>query len=186
MQQRYDGGADPTRQDPALYSVAVSERAGREQVDLDHAVNGLRRSHPELSAGKPTWLWQKWALSLLLPALAMAAVLAPEQAMFALAGVLVLPFFCVVALRVAALRGVPLQRRGRVGAARPCLRSRTAEWAPAQDHRHPAHCLPRRALPGARSAMAPAWAVAAWAARPDRRLRRRSRRGRGPRGARLQ
>lgn len=106
VQQRCDDGrAEPARQDPALRSAVPLKDGGyaAEADDLDRAVNGLRRSRPTLSAGEPTWLWQKWTLALLLPALALAVVLAPEQAMFALAAVLVLPFFCVVALRAAAL-----------------------------------------------------------------------------------
>lgn len=48
-------------------------------------------------------MWQKATLLLLLPALAIAAFIVPEQAVFAFAAVLVLPFFCVVALRTMAL-----------------------------------------------------------------------------------
>jgi cellulose synthase/poly-beta-1,6-N-acetylglucosamine synthase-like glycosyltransferase len=71
--------------------------------DIDAATNGLRRLRPALSAGTPVWVWQKTAL-FLLPLIAILAVaLAPEQAIFALTAVLVLPFFCVVALRTAAL-----------------------------------------------------------------------------------
>jgi len=71
--------------------------------DIDVATNGLRRLRPDLSAGAPVWGWQKAAL-LILPLVAIVAVaLAPEQAIFALTAVLVLPFFCVVALRTAAL-----------------------------------------------------------------------------------
>lgn len=70
---------------------------------LDRAVNGLRRSRPELSAGEPAWRWQKWTLALLPPACLAAAIIALDQLIFALAAVLVLPFFCIVALRTAAL-----------------------------------------------------------------------------------
>ena len=75
----------------------------RERGDLDHAVNSLRRSHPELSAGEAAWRWQKWTLALLPPACLAAALIALDQLIFALAALLVLPFFCVVALRTAAL-----------------------------------------------------------------------------------
>ncbi|MCC7251515.1 glycosyltransferase [Hyphomicrobium sp.] len=74
-----------------------------EQYDLDQAVNGLRRRRPELSAGEPTWPWQRWTLFLLLPAFAILAALALTQAVFVLAAILVLPFFCIVAVRSAAL-----------------------------------------------------------------------------------
>lgn len=71
--------------------------------DIDVATNGLRRLRPELSAGTPVWGWQKAALLILPLAAIVALALAPEQAIFALTALLVLPFFCVVALRTAAL-----------------------------------------------------------------------------------
>ncbi len=74
-----------------------------EAADLDHAVNALRRTRPDLSAGTPTWRWQKWALLLAFLVFGLAGVLDPEHAIFVLAAVLVFPFFCVVALRAAAL-----------------------------------------------------------------------------------
>lgn len=74
-----------------------------EQADLDQAANGLRWRRPELSAGEPTWAWQKWTLGSLLATLAIAAVVVPQHAVFALVALLVLPFFCVVILRAAAL-----------------------------------------------------------------------------------
>lgn len=74
-----------------------------DQHDLNHAVNGLRRHRPDLSAGEPAPAWQKATLLLLLPVFAVTAAAAPEQAVFMLAAVLVLPFFCVVVLRTAAL-----------------------------------------------------------------------------------
>src|SRR5690606_25623059 len=58
---------------------------------------------PDLSAGEPAPAWQKATLLLLLPVFAVTAAAAPEQAVFMLAAVLVLPFFCVVVLRTAAL-----------------------------------------------------------------------------------
>lgn len=75
----------------------------RALADLDHAVNALRRTRPDLSAGEPTWRWQKAALITAAGVLATAALLALEQAIFLLAATLVLPFFCVVALRTLAL-----------------------------------------------------------------------------------
>jgi len=74
-----------------------------ERADLDHATNDLLRRHPALSTAAPARPWQTWTLLLLPPAFATTFVAAPEQAIFVLAAVLVLPFFCVVALRTAAL-----------------------------------------------------------------------------------
>ncbi|HEX2841522.1 glycosyltransferase [Hyphomicrobium sp.] len=70
---------------------------------LDHAKNALRRTRPDLSAGTPTWRWQKWILLLAFLVFGAAAIFDPHYAIFVLAAVLVFPFFCVVALRAAAL-----------------------------------------------------------------------------------
>ncbi|WP_072395627.1 glycosyltransferase [Hyphomicrobium sp. CS1GBMeth3] len=81
-------------------SPSPSERGG---ADIDQAAIGLRRLRPDLSAGEPTWAWQKWTLVSLLVALGGAGVAVPQHALFVLVAVLVLPFSCVVALRSAAL-----------------------------------------------------------------------------------
>jgi len=83
-----------------------------DQHDLDHAVNGLRRHRPDLSAGEPVRGWQQATLLLLLPLFSIIAAAAPEQSIFILAAVLVLPFSCVVALRTAALWHTPIGSRG--------------------------------------------------------------------------
>lgn len=127
MQERLDGRAKlPPRVRlfpwPRPVSLAGSP-AGRaigadpdtHDRDLDLAVNMLRRRMPDLSAGEPVWPWQKWTLTLGPAVFAAAMMLAPEQAIFALATVLVLPFFCVVALRAAALWTTA------VGQARPSM-----------------------------------------------------------------
>lgn len=126
MSEQFDGRTETARQD--LYLRAMLPRApgarphrlpadpehrqrptptrpaaAVEQADLQRAADGLRRRWPELSAGEPMWAWQKRTLSLLLAAFAVAALVAPVHAVFALTAVLVLPFFCVVALRAAAL-----------------------------------------------------------------------------------
>ncbi len=112
MQERLDGRAKlPPRVRlfpwPRPVSLAGSPAglvAGVEpDRDLDLAVNMLRRRTPDLSAGEPVWPWQRWTLALGPAVFAAAMMLAPEHAIFALATVLVLPFFCVVALRAAAL-----------------------------------------------------------------------------------
>ena len=73
------------------------------RLHLDHAVNDLRRRRPDLSAGEPTWPWQRRGLFLLISASAATTIFAFEEMVFVLAAVLVLPFFCVVILRTAAL-----------------------------------------------------------------------------------
>jgi cellulose synthase/poly-beta-1,6-N-acetylglucosamine synthase-like glycosyltransferase len=115
VQERLDGRAKPPPRGPLfprardapprpargrLPSAAPQADGDR---DLDHAVNALRRRRPDLSAGEPIWTWHKWTLLLLPAAFTAAMTLAPEQAIFILATVLVVPFFCVVALRTAAL-----------------------------------------------------------------------------------
>lgn len=98
---------------------ATASRQATEKRDLDHAVNGLRRARPDLSAGTPTSPWQKWTLALALAGFGVWAVLNAEHAIFILAAVLVLPFFCVVALRAAALWYAAVHMRD---AARPIPR----------------------------------------------------------------
>ncbi len=104
------GGPDARAGDgPDAQPVAISplpeppSAHTAEQKDLDHAVNHLRRTRPDLSAGTPTVPWQKWSLILALVAFSLWVILDTEHAVFALAALLVLPFFCVVALRAAAL-----------------------------------------------------------------------------------
>jgi cellulose synthase/poly-beta-1,6-N-acetylglucosamine synthase-like glycosyltransferase len=116
------------RPDPAPHGPgrASSERAiARDRVNdgatddaaeaafaLDTAVNGLRRHRPDLSAGEPTWPWQKAALGVILALGLVMAIAAPDRFVFLLAAVLVLPFFCVVTLRAAALWHTLGRRRG--------------------------------------------------------------------------
>ncbi|MGE3230464.1 MAG: glycosyltransferase [Hyphomicrobium sp.] len=88
---------------PLAHPLRDAAVLAAEQADLDHATNGLLRRHPELSTAAPARPWQTWTLLLLPPAFVATFVAAPEQAIFILAAVLVLPFFCVVALRTAAL-----------------------------------------------------------------------------------
>lgn len=70
---------------------------------LDGAVHALRRRRPDLSAGEPIWLWQRITISAAIAVLAGALVLTTGEALFALALMLGVPFFCVVALRTIAL-----------------------------------------------------------------------------------
>lgn len=86
----------PTRADDASSQRPV-------QKDLERAVHGLRARWPELSAGAPVWAWQKAGFLCGSACFALAAVLVPEHAIVGFAGALVLPFFCVVMLRTAAL-----------------------------------------------------------------------------------
>lgn len=98
-------GAHPPEPRPAAQRTRITD-----QYDLNVAVNGLRRRRPDLSAASPAWPWQRKALRHLLPAAVVAAAVAPQQALFALTAVLVVPFFCVVALRTAALWHALLRR----------------------------------------------------------------------------
>src|SRR5690606_15140456 len=75
----------------------------RRQRELDGAVNGLRGTRPDLSAGAPMARWQRWALLALLPAFAALAAFVPDRIVLIVAALLALPFSCVVALRSAAL-----------------------------------------------------------------------------------
>lgn len=91
---------------------------------LEHATYGLRRSQPELSAGEPTWAWQKAALALLALAVAAGSIASPRHAAFFLVALLALPFLCVVLLRATALWYA------------------TAQPAPATSRRDPAAAMP--------------------------------------------
>lgn len=123
MQERLDGRANAQRQAPGLRAglhpplplvpwpkqqpadarSAAQISDTRDRQDLDHAINHLRRHQPEFSAGEPIWGWQKAMLLLFVPAFVIGGIALSEQAVFALAALLVIPFFCVVALRTAAL-----------------------------------------------------------------------------------
>lgn len=83
---------------------------------LDHAVNALRRSHPELSAAEPIWLWQKIMAVGLAVLVCAAAVLTPTAALPALLILLAPPFLCVTLLRSLALWNVATRRRKPNGA----------------------------------------------------------------------
>ena len=98
-------------------SIAHKRSGSLEKRDLHAAVNSLRLATPDLSAGMPTWIWQKRALFGAAVALMMMAALSLAHALFALAAILAVPFFCVVALKSAALWHTAT-RLGRVGAPR--------------------------------------------------------------------
>lgn len=100
----------PLQRDRRVPWPRPGQHAPADHDALDQAVHGLRRRRPDLSAAEPAWPWQKRTLVLVVPAYALAAALAPSQALFVLATVLVLPFFCVVALRTAALWSTALVR----------------------------------------------------------------------------
>jgi cellulose synthase/poly-beta-1,6-N-acetylglucosamine synthase-like glycosyltransferase len=85
-------------------SFAESKHLGGvERRDVHAAENGLRLSSPDLSAGVPTWIWQKRALFGAATTLMLTAAISLAHALFALAAILAVPFFCVVALKSAAL-----------------------------------------------------------------------------------
>ena len=97
--------------------VAFERRSGKtgwkaEQSErLDHAVNALRRSRPELSAAEPMWFWQKITAAGLAALVFAAAILVPTAALPALLIVLAPPFLCVTLLRSLALWNVAAPRR---------------------------------------------------------------------------
>lgn len=120
MLDGFDGRAQPERpRTPRAYGPARIPSAPRShdrpspsrrpdtseqpRRDLDWAVNGLRGTRPDLSAGAPMARWQRWAIIVLLPSFAALAILAPDRIVLIVASLLALPFSCVVALRSAAL-----------------------------------------------------------------------------------
>jgi cellulose synthase/poly-beta-1,6-N-acetylglucosamine synthase-like glycosyltransferase len=106
VQERRDGRAKVPpriRLFPWPREATPAPGGSAEARDLDHALNALRRWRPDLSAGEPIWTWHRWTLILGPLAFAAAMLFAPQQAFFVLATVLIVPFFCIVALRTAAL-----------------------------------------------------------------------------------
>lgn len=84
---------------------ASEERDGdlRYRAVLDDAVNGLARARPELSAKSLLWPWQATALTVCALGLLIAVAIRPQATAAFAFGLLALPFFCVVVLRVAAI-----------------------------------------------------------------------------------
>jgi cellulose synthase/poly-beta-1,6-N-acetylglucosamine synthase-like glycosyltransferase len=111
--------ATRARSDAALDEARRSER-------LDRAVNDLLRRQPAHSAGGAlVWPWQRAAAALAAVLVAGGLTLAPDTAIVALTAATVLPFLCVVLLRLCALREIILGSRGPAGReapAPPCLR----------------------------------------------------------------
>lgn len=70
---------------------------------LDRTVNALRRARPELSAGEPTWPWQRRLLLVGAVAILATTIASPAATLWLLLAALALPFTCVVLLRAAAL-----------------------------------------------------------------------------------
>ena len=89
----------------AVEGVAVDRQDDlRLKAILDEAVNGLARRRPDLSARTLLWPWQATVLAICAVGLAVAVAFHPEaMAAFAF-GLLALPFFCEVVLRLAAIR----------------------------------------------------------------------------------
>lgn len=86
---------------------------------LDAAVNGLKRRHPELSAGTPSPVWQKLTLVTVAGSLAGAAIFVPAEIAAAVLTLLTCPFAFVIVLRGAALGALFTRQRGRARSARP-------------------------------------------------------------------
>jgi glycosyltransferase XagB len=104
--------ASPSRMAAAIDAQAQADR-------LDRAIRKLQREQPNRSAGCPTWSWQ-----IVTGAMAAGVVLGgfcvlPEATMAALSGLVALPFLCVTALRLVALREVIAGGASRIVEARP-------------------------------------------------------------------
>ena len=76
---------------------------------LTLACSALRQRAPELSAGSPTWPWQKGLFTVLAIAAIIGGFFAPRFSLGVLLAVLTLPFFCVVLLRAWTLWEMRLQ-----------------------------------------------------------------------------
>lgn len=90
--------------------------------DIMHrAVTGLQTHAPELAAVTPPPAWQLERLSILPGLIIGAAIVAPEGLLAAVAALLTLPFLCVAALRLAALREALRPRRRRSSSTSPII-----------------------------------------------------------------
>ena len=70
---------------------------------LDHAVNGLRHAHPEYSAASGLSPWQRYALVAIALVVPLILFLNARTAWFALQGLIAVPFFLIVLVRLLAL-----------------------------------------------------------------------------------
>jgi glycosyltransferase XagB len=82
---------------------APRNAAARARAWLTHAVDGLYRQTPQLSARGGAWLWQQIAVVLVLGAFIGMALIDTPLAYFALSLVAAIPFAFIVAQRVAVL-----------------------------------------------------------------------------------
>ncbi len=99
-----DIGKDRASQRPDAFDNADCAHNADELATLEHAVNGLTRGRPELSAKTLLWPWQSVALGIAALAIVFAIIVSPQGTATAAFGLLALPFLCVVILRLAALR----------------------------------------------------------------------------------
>ena len=98
---------------PAAYDDSI------DSIPLDHAVNGLRRAHPEFSAASPLAAWQVaaiYTIAIGAPAVALLAA-AGYAAPFAMA--LTIPFAVIVLLRCAVLFHLLVPQRSMATAPQP-------------------------------------------------------------------
>ncbi|MBI1649606.1 glycosyltransferase [Hyphomicrobium sulfonivorans] len=77
---------------------------------LRTAVDALKQKNPAYSACYGLWPWQSLALLVMLVIASTGAIFAPEATLYALLAIMLVPFVCVVAVRVAALAHVCLHR----------------------------------------------------------------------------
>jgi cellulose synthase/poly-beta-1,6-N-acetylglucosamine synthase-like glycosyltransferase len=110
---------------PRSMIEAALERKGR-QVRIEHAVRGLLRERPAISARSRAAPWQPAAIALLIGLAVGGFIVLPDATLAATATVMAAPFLCVTLLRLAALRetvagGARASRRGRDA-------TRLADW----------------------------------------------------------
>lgn len=100
--------------------LLVLEPPGRRASRARHAVTGLLRRRPALSAATPTWRWQLVAMASAVGLLIGCVAVAPEAAYSGLFLLLTLAFLPVTALRVAILSlGLTQRRTGEAAAPVP-------------------------------------------------------------------
>ena len=83
--------------------IETWEQAVQRDARLHHAINGLQRQTPALSAASPTAQWQLMVIAMLVGVILGGALVEPGATQAGLMAVIALPFFGVVLFRVLAL-----------------------------------------------------------------------------------
>jgi hypothetical protein len=86
---------------------------------IDRAIRGLLREQPASSAGAPFAIWQVNAGAVATGLLIGGLAVLPDATIAALTAVIALPFLCVTALRLVALRQALASRKKKIHAPRP-------------------------------------------------------------------